>query len=438
MPTYRAIFKRFQSFPKSLTIQSVNLSTTLTKPSKSFMGIAENFKCSTTFSGNYISVFSDHLKNQRLHEARALFDKISSPNVRVSTKMISCYVENCRLEEALKLFDKMPVRDTVMWNLMIKGCVDCGNLEMGLRLFNKMPVKNVISWTTVMNGLLKFGRVEEAEGLFQEMPVRDIAAWNAMIHGYFDNGRLEEAFKLFEVMPDRNVISWTSMISGLDQHGRNNEALSIFQKMVVLGMKPTSSTFACVITACANVGGLCLGSQVHGHVMKLGYVFDMYVIASLITLYANCKQMNNSFKVFDEKLHVNVVIWTSLLTGYGVNSKHEDALQVFGDMIRMGVIPNQSSFTSALNSCCEMEAVDWGKEIHGAAIKLGLERDVYVGNTLVLLYTACGNISNGVSVFNEIAEKNIVSWNTIIVGCAQHGYGKGGTNTLQPNGKSKS
>ncbi|CAI9773257.1 unnamed protein product [Fraxinus pennsylvanica] len=417
MTTFRAAFKKSQLFPKSLATQTVNLSTALTKQSKSFVGIAENFKRSTTFSGNYISVLSDHLKNQRLHEARALFDKIPSPDVRLLTKMISCYVENCRLEEALKLFDKMPVKDTVLWNLMIKGCIDYGNLELGLRLFSEMPEKNVISWTTVMNGLLKFGRVEEAEGLFEEMPARDIAAWNTMVHGYFENGRMEEALKLFDVMPNRNVISWTSIISGLDQHGRSSEALSIFWKMVGLGMRPTSSTFACAITACANVGELCLGSQVHGHVMKLGCVFDVYVIASLITLYANCKEMNNSFKVFDEKLYMNVVTWTSLLTGYGVNSKHEDALKVFGDMIRMGVIPNQSSFTSALNSCCEMKAIDWGKEIHGAAIKLGFERDVYVGNTLVLLYTACGNISNGLSKFNEIAEKNIVSWNTIIVGC---------------------
>ncbi|XP_022879641.1 pentatricopeptide repeat-containing protein At5g46460, mitochondrial [Olea europaea var. sylvestris] len=424
MTTFRAIFKTFQLFPISLTTQTVNLSATLTKQSKSFMDIAENFKRSTTFSGNYISVLCDHLKNQRLQEARALFDKIPFSNVRLLTKMISCYVENCRLEEALKLFDKMPDKDTVLWNLMIKGCIDWGNLEMGLRLFSEMPEKNVVSCTTVMNGLLKFGRVEEAKRLFEEMPVRDIAAWNAMIHGYFENGRVEEALTLFDGMPNRNVISWTSIISGLGQHGRNCEALSIFWKMVGLGMRPTSSTFACAITACANIGELCLGSQVHGLVMKLGCVFDVYVIASLITLYANCKEMNYSFKVFDEKLHMNVVTWTSLLTGYSVNGKHGDALKVFGDMIRVGVIPNQSSFTSALNSCCEMKAVAWGKEIHGAAIKLGFERDVYVGNTLVLLYTACGNISNGLSKFNEIAEKNIVSWNTIIVGCAQHGYGK--------------
>ncbi|KAK6154877.1 hypothetical protein DH2020_009125 [Rehmannia glutinosa] len=318
----------------------------------------------------------------------------------------------------------MPVKDLVMWNVMIKGCVDCGNLEMGLKLFDEMPEKNVISWTTMINGLLKYGMIEEAKGYFREMPARDTAAWNSMVHGLFSNGRVEEAIILFEVMPIKNVISWTTMVSGLDQHGRSNEALSVFRNMVGTGVKPTSSTFSCAITSCANVGNLCLGSQVHGHVLKLGYVFDTYVTASLITFYANCKQTEECVKAFNEKLHQNVVVWTALLTGCGANAKHGDALRVFGDMFRIKIVPNQSSFTSALNSSREIEAIDWGKGIHGAAIKLGLEIDPFVGNSLVVLYTKCGHIRDGVLAFKEISDKNIVSWNSIIVGCAQHGCGE--------------
>ncbi|CAK9139306.1 unnamed protein product [Ilex paraguariensis] len=365
----------------------------------------------------------DHLRTQRIDEARLFFDTIPSPSVYLCTKMIGGYTENYRLTEALKLFDQMLVKDIVMWNLMVKGCLDCGDLDMGFKLFDEMPERNVISWTTMITGLLNFGRVEVAERLFLDMPTRDIAAWNAMIYGYFGNGRVEDAMKLFEAMPCKNVISWTSMISGLDQHGKSHEALFVFRKMVDSGVELTSSTFSCVITACANVVDLCLGFQVHGHIFKQGYLFDVYITASLITFYANCKLMDDSCRVWNEKMHMNVVVWTALLTGYGLNGRHEDALKVLGDMLRNGVLPNQSSFTSALNSCCEMEAVDLGKEIHAVAVKLGLQTDAFVGNSLVVLYSECGNMNEGVGIFNEIADKNIVSWNSIIVGCAQHGCG---------------
>ncbi|KAL2252148.1 pentatricopeptide repeat-containing protein At5g46460, mitochondrial [Sesamum indicum] len=424
MPTFRAIFKSFQSLQKSFTNSRISWLSFLENPSKSITSIAETTKICMQPSGKYVSVIVNHLKNQRVDDARDLFNEIPSPDVYLSTKIISSYVENFRLDEALELFDKMPVKDIVMWNLMIKGCVDCGNLEMGLRLFDEMPEKNVITWTTIINALLKYRMIEKANGLFWEMPVRDTAAWNAMVHGFFMNGRVEEATSLFEMIPDRNVISWTTMISGLDQHGRTYEALSIFRSMVAVGVKPASSTFACAITSCANVGNLCLGCQVHGHILKLGYAFDSYITASLVTFYANCKQIGECIQAFNEKLHPNVVVWTSLVTGYGINSRHEDAFRVFRNMIRVGIVPNQSSFTSALNSSREMEAVDWGKVIHGAAIKLGLETDLFVGNSLVVLYTKCGNIRDGVVAFREIADKNIVSWNSIIVGCAQHGCGE--------------
>lgn len=317
----------------------------------------------------------------------------------------------------------MPVRDSVTWNSILKGCFDCGNLDVGFELFDAMPERNVVSWTTMVNGLLRYGRVEDAERLFNEMPGKDEAAWNAMIYGYFVNGRVEDGVRLFDEMTVKSVVSWTAMISGLDQAGKSDEELVMFKKMLGCGVWPTAVTFTSVITACVNVKDLCLGVVIHGHVVKRGYFLDTYIAVPLITLYAHCKDIDSCCKVFNETLHKSVAVWTSLLTGYCSNCKYEKALQVFCDMFRFGVLPNQSSFTSALNSCCELEDLEKGKEINGIAIKLGLDTDAFVGNSLVVLYTKCGSIDDGLSVFKEISEKNIVSWNSMIVGCAQHGYG---------------
>ncbi|XVF27397.1 hypothetical protein REPUB_Repub14bG0103400 [Reevesia pubescens] len=337
--------------------------------------------------------------------------------------MVDGYAQNYRLDDALELFDRMPWRDTVSWNSMIKGCLHCGELVTAKKLFDEMPGRNVVSWTTMVNGYLQFGKIEVAERLFFEMPLRDVAAWNSMIYGYLKFGRVEESMSLFRKMPCRNVISWTSMIGGLDHNGRSDEALVFYKKMVGSGVELSSNTFSCVLTACVNVMALHFGVQTHGQIVKLGFCFDEFVCTSLITLYANCKEMENAFKVFNEKLHGNVVIWTALLTGYGLNHRHESALMVFGDMIRMAVLPNQSSFTSALNSCSGLEALDMGKEIHAVVVKLGLEADVFVGNSLIVMYTVCGNIDDALAAFNNIVERNVVSWNSIIVGCAQHGNG---------------
>eukprot|EP00257_Ricinus_communis_P016710 XP_015574967.1 pentatricopeptide repeat-containing protein At5g46460, mitochondrial [Ricinus communis] len=416
------MFRIFKSQPKIFHFSIWNhvVPILFTRFSKSLVGVSY---CTCTIAPSYRDLLSDLLKNQKLDQARFLFAKIPSPEAYLCTLMINGYARSGRLNDALMLFDRMTVRDIISWNSMIKGCLDCGDLGMARRLFDEMPERNVVSWTTMVNGYLKFGRVEIAERFFWDMPVRDVAAWNAMIFGYCGNRRIADGLNLFEKMPCRNVISWTSMIGGLDQNGKSEEALILFGKMMDSGVKPTSTTYACVLTACANAMDFNMGVQVHGRVSKLGYKSDEFISASLITFYSNCKQVKNAHQVFNETLSKNVVIWTALLTGCELNSKHEDALRVFSDMIKMGVFPNQSTFISAFNSCRGLEALDRGKEIHTVTAKLGLETDVFVGNSLVVMYNECGNVNDAVAVFKKIKEKNDVSWNSIIVGSSQHGHG---------------
>ncbi|KAJ8450001.1 hypothetical protein Cgig2_029363 [Carnegiea gigantea] len=371
----------------------------------------------------FYSSVSDCIKNETLDEARQIFDKIPNPNVHLCTKMITGFTQNNRLKDALQLFDEMPVRDTIAWNSMIKGCLECRDLAMARKLFDQMPDRNVVAWTTMINGYMQLGRVEVAERLFREMPSRDTAAWNCMIYGYCSNGKVDEAVRVFEQMPSRNVISWTSMISGLDQNGRSEDALRLFQQMVGYGIEPTTSTFSCLISACANALAVDLGAQIHSRVVKLGLVLDEFVASSLITFYANCQQLENSVEVFNEKAHGSVVVWTSLLTGYSLNLKHGGALEVFSEMIKRVIFPNDSSFTSALNSCCAIGSLDAGKMIHAEAVKLGFEASAFVGNSLITFYSKCGSIQDAIKTFQVIRQKNLVSWNSILVGCAQYGHG---------------
>lgn len=417
MSILRAAFQRFIYTPASISFTIARSRTTLA-PTNSLNG----FKCmknNTKSSASYKHFLSQHLKNRSLDEARTVFDKIPSPDVALYTMMMMGYAQNHRLSEALNLFHEMPFRDVVSWNSMIKGCLDCGDFIMAQKLFDKMPEKNVVSWTTIMNGLLQLGRVENAEILFHEMPNKDVAAWNAMIHGYCSNGRVEDALLLFEDMPTRNVISWTTMINGLDQNGKSNEALLLYQKMVGLGVHPTSTTLVCGLTAAAKISALHIGLQIHCHMFKLGYCLS----ASLVTFYANCKQMESALKVFHDISHKNVVVWTALLSGYGLNNKHEHAIEVFGEMTKMSVLPNEFSLTSALNSCCGLEDIERGRAVHTVAFKLGLVTNAYVGNSLVVMYSKCGYINDAITAFKKISEKNIVSWNSAIVGCGQHGCG---------------
>ncbi|TKY60125.1 Pentatricopeptide repeat-containing protein mitochondrial [Spatholobus suberectus] len=367
-----------------------------------------------------------HLNNQSLDEARAIFDQIPSPHVSLYTIMLHAYAHHHRLSEAIDLF-----RETSLQGRRFLELHDQGVSQLWrFRHRSKAVRRNAPPNRRVVDHPRRLGysawelsrRPKPCSG--QWTYGQDVAAWNAMVHGYCSNGRVDDALRLFRRMPLRDVISWSTMIAGLDHNGKSDEALHVFRDMAASGVCLSSVCLVCGLSAAAKIPALRMGIQIHCSVFKLGYWrFDEFVSASLVTFYGSCKQMEAAGMVFGEAVCKNVVVWTALVTGYGFNDKHQEAMEVFGEMVRIGVVPNESSFTSALNSCCGLEDLERGKVIHAAVVKMGLESGGYIGGSLVVMYSKCGYVSDAVSVFKGITEKSIVSWNSVIVGCAQHGCG---------------
>eukprot|EP01018_Ginkgo_biloba_P019437 Gb_16587 [translate_table: standard] len=88
-------------------------------------------------------------------------------------------------------------------------------------------------------------------------------------------------------------------------------------------------------------------------------------------------------------------------------------------MQRTGIRPDQFTFSSVLPACGHLATLKDGKEIHQSIIKSGFEYDVVVGSALVDMYVKCRKIEDARHVFDEIPQRNVVSWNTIIAGYAQ-------------------
>eukprot|EP00250_Pteridium_aquilinum_P035640 c9752_g1_i1 orf=375-905(+) len=82
----------------------------------------------------------------------------------------------------------------------------------------------------------------------------------------------------------------------------------------------------------------------------------------------------------------DVYSWTALLSGYVNYGKAEEALRFFCHMQKEKVLPNKVTFICALKACVVSLSLEWGKDIHGLIMELGLELDMYVGSCLVDMY----------------------------------------------------
>ncbi|XP_043723343.1 pentatricopeptide repeat-containing protein At2g27610 [Telopea speciosissima] len=128
------------------------------------------------------------------------------------------------------------------------------------------------------------------------------------------------------------------------------------------------------------------------------------------------------FKQINEK---DIVAWSAMLAGYAQVGDSEGAIKLFCDMRKEGFRPNEFTFSSVINACARpTAAVEQGKQLHGSLIKFGLENAICVSSALVTMYAKRGSIESAHEVFKNQEKRDLVAWNSMISGYAQHGCGK--------------
>ncbi|XP_021891229.1 pentatricopeptide repeat-containing protein At5g27110, partial [Carica papaya] len=158
------------------------------------------------------------------------------------------------------------------------------------------------------------------------------------------------------------------------------------------------------------------GKLIHQKILSLGLQENGVFSKNLINLYLSCRQLNSANLVFDAiKDPLDVSLWNSLLAGYTKNSMFVEALELFERLWKHpGVTPDFYTYPSVLKACGGLGRVGLGKMIHTHLVKNGVGFDVVVASSLVGMYGKCGVFMNALQVFDEMSERDVACWNTVI------------------------
>ncbi|PSS10219.1 Pentatricopeptide repeat-containing protein [Actinidia chinensis var. chinensis] len=173
------------------------------------------------------------------------------------------------------------------------------------------------------------------------------------------------------------------------------------------------SHYSKLLSNCCKSKSLGTGLQTHAHITKIGLARDTKLRNHLINLYSKCRCFGYARKLLDESPEPDLVSWSALISGYAQNGLGEEALLAFHEMHLLGVKCNEFTFPSVLKACSITKGLMLGKQIHGLVVITGFESDVFVANTLVVMYAKCGEFVDSRRLFDEIPERNVVSWNAL-------------------------
>ncbi|TQD78045.1 hypothetical protein C1H46_036397 [Malus baccata] len=163
------------------------------------------------------------------------------------------------------------------------------------------------------------------------------------------------------------------------------------------------------------------GLQLHSHVLKSGLQTIPLISHHLINFYSKNQLPLHSRQIFEEASRKSSTTWSSVISSFAQNELPVLAIEYFRRMLGAQLRPDDHIYPSVAKSCAILNRLDVGQSVHCLAVKTGYEFDVFVGSSVVDMYAKCGEIRDARKVFDEIPEKNVVSWSGMIYGYTQLG-----------------
>lgn len=90
----------------------------------------------------------------------------------------------------------------------------------------------------------------------------------------------------------------------------------------------------------------------------------------------------------------------------------------------LGIKPNNFTFPFLFIACANLLEINHGRAAHSSVIKVGLSNDSHTSHSLITMYARCNELGYARKVFDEITEKDLVSWNSLISGYSKLGYAR--------------
>lgn len=199
---------------------------------------------------------------------------------------------------------------------------------------------------------------------------------NAVMDGYAKMGKMDGARKVFDEMPERVVADWNAMISGYWKWGYEEAACELF------GLMPERNVVSWT---------------------------------AMVTGFSKVKDLERARRYFNQMPERTVVSWNAMLSGYAQNGFEEMAMGLFDEMLRDGVMPDETTWVTVMSACSSRGDPSLAKVFVKTINESKIELNFFVRTGLVDMYAKCGKLEEAKRIFDELRGcRNSVTWNAMI------------------------
>ncbi|PKA64816.1 Pentatricopeptide repeat-containing protein [Apostasia shenzhenica] len=351
------------------------------------------------------------------------------------TTLLTAYAGAEDSDSSWALFDEEAACDVILYNAIINTCLMKHDLRTCFDLFREM-VKELHEFdsTTMVIVLSVVARARDVKqgavlhgAILKRRFDFDTQLSNALINMYAKCGDLSSSEFVFADVRAKDITSWNSVINGSLFNGLPTKSALYFREMIHSSFQPDPISLSSGISACSFYEELhSLGKAIHGLVLKLGHggIHGSSIENSLISFYSHSGDIEAAKEVFDSLFGKNIVSWNSMIGGLVENMKANEALQIFRELSSaMAMPPNAVTLIAIIPAIYKLDLPFEGKSVHAFAIRRQMEpSNPSLGNCLLDMYLKFDNFISAGHIFNAISDKDLVTWNTMILGYSKNPF----------------
>eukprot|EP00250_Pteridium_aquilinum_P032792 c4669_g1_i1 orf=1-939(-) len=204
--------------------------------------------------------------------------------------------------------------------------------------------------------------------------------------------------------------------------GHLGKAFQTIHLLYQQGSSIPTDVFCCFLRCCIDKRNLEAGRALYRLITKHRPLSDAYMGTHFIRMFASCRSLAEANQVFDEVSNPDAFTWTAIISAHVKFRRNTQALALYDRMLQSRVKPDGHVFVAAMKACTSAENLPSARLIHKRVVDSCLKHDIVLDNALVDMYTKCGSVKEARDVFDSLQFRNVVTWNAMIAGYAQHGH----------------
>mmetsp|Transcript_19811 Transcript_19811/g.27664 ORF Transcript_19811/g.27664 Transcript_19811/m.27664 type:complete len:448 (+) Transcript_19811:109-1452(+) len=343
---------------------------------------------------SYNNVITACIKGKRLDKAFEVLSLIKKANLLPTTVEYTNLIHGCVAVQdyarAWKVFDFLRKKnlmepDQVTYTTMIHACAKTKETEKALNLFEEMQHRGLVPTEVTFNTLIyacaqREDFYDDAKKIIHQMKeygfVPDLVTMNTLLNAAEVNGDLETATSLISLMESSDtfqpdIVSYTSLLNTVARACRHpafrlqlseliKKAQEIFSLLSTKNLTPTQKT-----------------------------------LNSYLSVYATAMTVNRAEEVWktifsEHNTEPDEHSYNIMINMYCRSKKLPQALELFFEMKKKGMQPNERTFKNLLAPCATTQFVDAGMKIVTLMINHGFMPDSHLLGPLISEYNRQG------------------------------------------------